>query len=248
MDLKTYKCVPDCPALSKKIETSNTYSKGKGFPVKFCRPFVSNVPYEYVYYIDPNSTSHMELGTLEYPFKNMDSPAKEIFNFMYERETNFTVYHKRGTSMKHYYGIMPITVVNVKMYTLLSYGDQNLPNPRIYVTGHDYLWPDSTLFSTAEIFYNFDVRIQRKDMDMSESTKFFLKFSLFRSSMTMRNLDFQSIMFGDAWSNPLIFSFDAPNATVLVEDCYFDLDGAFYEAYFPISLIVRRSHFNVTNY
>jgi hypothetical protein len=55
-------------------------------------------------------------------------------------------------------------------------------------------------------------------------------------------------MFGDAWSNPLIFSFDAPNRTVIVEDCYFDLDGAFYEAYFPISLYVRRSHFNVTNY
>jgi hypothetical protein len=216
--------------------------------VKYCRPYVSDTPFEYVYYIDPNSTSHIELGTFEYPFKNMDSPAKEIFNFMFEKETNFTVYHRRGTFMKHYYGIMPITVVNVKMYTLLSYGDFALPRPRIYVTGHDYLWPDSTLFSTAEIFYNYATRVQRGDMEVSESTKFFLKFSIFRSSMTMRELDFQSIMFGDAWSNPLIFSFDAPNRTVLVEDCYFDLDGAFYEAYFPISLVVRRSHFNVTNY
>jgi len=150
--------------------------------------------------------------------------------------------------MKLYYGIMPITVVNVKLYSLLTYGSPTLPNPRIYVTGHDYLWPDSTLFSTAEIFYDYSVRVSRGDMDISESTKFFLKFSIFRSSMIMRGLDFQSIMFGDAWSNPLIFSFDAPNRTVLVEDSYFDLDGAFYEAYFPISLIVRRSHFNVTNY
>ncbi len=55
-------------------------------------------------------------------------------------------------------------------------------------------------------------------------------------------------MFGDAWSNPLIFSFDAPNRTVLIEDCDLDLDGALYEAYFPISLKVRRSHFNLTNY
>jgi hypothetical protein len=85
-------------------------------------------------------------------------------------------------------------------------------------------------------------------MDVSESTKFFLKFNVFRSSMTMKRLDFQSIMFGDAWSNPLIFSFDAPNRTVVVEDCYLDLDGAFSEAYFPISLNVRRSTFNLTNY
>jgi hypothetical protein len=130
----------------------------------------------------------------------------------------------------------------------LSYGDPALPNPRIYVTGHEYLWPDSTLFSIAEIFYDYQVRVARGDLDISESTKFFLKFSIFRSSMYMKGLDFQSIMFGDAWSNPLIFSFDAPNRTVVVEDCYFDLDGAFYEAYFPISLYVRRSQFNVTNY
>jgi hypothetical protein len=178
----------------------------------------------------------------------MDTPAKEVFNFMFEKDTNFTVYHRRGTSMKMYYGIMPITVVNVKMYSMLNYGDLNLPKPRIYVTGHEYLWPDSTLFSTAEIFYDYPVRVSREDMDVSESTKFFLKLSIFRSSMTIKGLDFQSIMFGDAWSNPLIFSFDAPNHTVVVEDSYFDLDGAFYEAYFPISLEVRRSHFNVTNY
>lgn len=55
-------------------------------------------------------------------------------------------------------------------------------------------------------------------------------------------------MFGDAWSNPLIFSFDAQNHTVLIEDCYLDLDGAFYEAYYPISVNVKGCHFNLTNY
>jgi hypothetical protein len=123
--------------------------------VRYCRPFVLNAINEYIYYVNPNSSSQLELGTKDYPFKNMDSPAKEIFNFMYEKDTVFTVYHYRGTSMKHYYGIMPIIIVNVKMYNLLTYGNDSLPNPRIYVTGHDYLWPDSTLFSLAETFYDF---------------------------------------------------------------------------------------------
>jgi hypothetical protein len=141
--------------------------------------------FEYAYYINPNSTSHLELGTFDYPFKNMDSPAKEIFNFMYDKETNFTVYHQRGTSMKHYYGVMPIIIVNVKMYTMMPYGDEKLPKPRVYVTGHDYLWPDSTLFSLAETAYDFPTRVQRGDMDVSESTKFFLKINVFRSSLTI---------------------------------------------------------------
>lgn len=85
-------------------------------------------------------------------------------------------------------------------------------------------------------------------MDTSEATKFFLKFNVFRASLYIKDLDFQSIMFGDAWSNPLIFSFDAQNKTVTVENAYLDLDGAFMECYFPISAHVINSNFNLTNY
>lgn len=55
-------------------------------------------------------------------------------------------------------------------------------------------------------------------------------------------------MFGDAWSNPLIFSFDAINHTVVVDNSLLDLDGCLYECYFPISVAIRNSHFNLTNY
>lgn len=246
LDIKTYTCVTTCPSNSKAIASTNTQSKGKTMTVRYCRPFTNNTSFNYEYYMNPNSTSHIELGTLEYPFKNMDSPAKEIFNFMYETDTVYTVYHMRGTSFKNYYGIMPIIVLNVKMYNLFTYGTG--AQPYVYITGHDYLWPDSTLFSVAETYYDFNTRVTRGDMDVSESTKFFLKFNVFRSSMHIKGLDFQSIMFGDAWSNPLIFSFDAPNQTVILEDTYLDLDGALYEAYYPISVKIKNAHFNVTNY
>ena len=55
-------------------------------------------------------------------------------------------------------------------------------------------------------------------------------------------------MFGDAWSNPLVFSFDAQNKSSTFIDAYLDLDGAFHECYFPISVHVKNSHFNLTNY
>ena len=95
--------------------------------------------------MDPNSTAIFEFGTYDYPFKNMDSPPKEIFNFMYEKDTDYTVFHKRGTSMKHYYGVMPIIILNIKMYNLTTYGDPKLANPYVYITDHEYLWADSTL-------------------------------------------------------------------------------------------------------
>lgn len=187
LDISTYACVQQCPPNSKAIQSTNVQSlasQPSGSNVaSYCRPFANNTQYTYVYYVNPNSTAYLELGTYEYPFKNMDSPAKEVFNFMYERETVLTVYHLRGTSMKHYYGVMPIILLNTKMHTLDVYGDPRLPKPHVYITGHDYLWPDSSLYSVAETYYNLNLRVARGDMDPSESNRYFLKFNVFRSNL-----------------------------------------------------------------
>ena len=55
-------------------------------------------------------------------------------------------------------------------------------------------------------------------------------------------------MFGDAWSNPLIYSFDNYNSTAIINGSYLDLDGAFFECYSPIGVHVYNAHFNLTNY
>jgi hypothetical protein len=54
-------------------------------------------------------------------------------------------------------------------------------------------------------------------------------------------------MFGDAWSNPLVFSFEALNHTIIFDDCYLDVDGSLCEGYQPISIIIKNSHVNVTH-
>ena len=55
-------------------------------------------------------------------------------------------------------------------------------------------------------------------------------------------------MFGDAWSNPLMFSFDNYNKTIIMDDCYLDLDGCLFEAYTPVGFHLKNSHINLTNY
>jgi hypothetical protein len=85
-------------------------------------------------------------------------------------------------------------------------------------------------------------------MASQEASTFFLKFNVFRGNMNIIGVDFQSIMFGTAWSNPLIFTFDAYNNTVYIEDCLLDVDGAFTEGYSPVSIAVNNSVVNVTNY
>ena len=115
-----------------------------GVAIKYCRPYAYGLQFYYEYWVNSNSTSYLELGTILHPFKNPDSPVKEIFNFMYDVGTNYTVYHKRGTTMKIYYGLMPLILLNLRMYTLTTYGNSSLAKPYVYVTDHPYLWPDST--------------------------------------------------------------------------------------------------------
>jgi hypothetical protein len=38
-------------------------------------------------------------------------------------------------------------------------------------------------------------------------------------------------MFGDAWSNPLIFVFNSFKGRGVVRNCYFDIDGGIWESY-----------------
>ena len=85
----------------------------------------------------------------------MDSPAKEILNFMYLKATNVTVFVARNTTLSHYYGLMPMVLMNINMYTMLTYGDSSLKKPYVYIRDNPYQWPDNTLFSVAEIFYDF---------------------------------------------------------------------------------------------
>jgi hypothetical protein len=85
-------------------------------------------------------------------------------------------------------------------------------------------------------------------MATSEASTYFLKFNIFRSNLTIVDIDFVSIMFGDAWSNPLIYSFGNYNSTAVVDGSYLSLDGSFFECYSPIGLHVNNCHFNLTNY
>ena len=72
--------------------------------------------------------------------------------------------------------------------------------------------------------------------------------ALLRSSLNITNIDFQAIMFGDAWSNPLIYVYSSFNTSTTLNNCYFDLDGALYEAYVPVAMRLTNSVINITNY
>ena len=67
------------------------------------------------YYIDPQSESNIELGTLEHPFHALDDPFRELFNFAVELgvELNITVNIKHGSNVTLHSVDMPIFMLNM---------------------------------------------------------------------------------------------------------------------------------------
>ena len=85
-------------------------------------------------------------------------------------------------------------------------------------------------------------------MSTSEASNYFLKFYVFRASLSLFHINFHSVMLGDVWSNPLVYTFSNLNKTIHFDQCYFDLDGVLEEGYHPVSSILTNSVINVTDF
>ena len=59
---------------------------------------------------------------MEYPYINIDTAAKEIFNFMIESNTQVFYYLARNNTYRIHHLISPIVLLNLKNFTLLAYG------------------------------------------------------------------------------------------------------------------------------
>jgi hypothetical protein len=66
------------------------------------------------YYLDSTSTSTLEFGTYEYPFKHLIYPFRELFNY-FIGDSNVTVilYIKYGTTNILYSGSNPIVITKI---------------------------------------------------------------------------------------------------------------------------------------
>ena len=72
------------------------------------------------YYVDPESTEIIELGTKAYPFKNIALPFVEILNYFSHSDKNITVFVKEYTNNMLLWEssyIVNITMVTVETYT-----------------------------------------------------------------------------------------------------------------------------------
>ena len=69
------------------------------------------------YYVDPSlKISNIELGTKQYPFKAIDDPFREIFNYLAQYNENFTIFLKWGSNLTIHTNSMPLFAIHSTIY------------------------------------------------------------------------------------------------------------------------------------
>lgn len=78
---------------------------------------------DFNYYVNPNSTELVELGTKKYPYKNIGLAFLEILNFWAHSSSNLTIYVMENTIVnieQGYNFIINITSVTISSYSATS--------------------------------------------------------------------------------------------------------------------------------
>jgi hypothetical protein len=76
------------------------------------------------FYVDPNSSKMIELGTKEYPYRNFRAVSSEILNHFSYKKLNITIYLKTGT--KVYLEDDTTNFINIQNVTVTTYYDNSL--------------------------------------------------------------------------------------------------------------------------
>ena len=154
---------------------------------------------DFDYYVDPSSSSLVELGSYSYPYKSIGLVFVELMNYHAHSNRTINVFLREGTInelqiAKNY--IINTTLVNFKSYSTLS---TSIPQKAILMMKDTNvtMFSPLTLFNILNnTFLNIDTVIYKNNI-MSQNEKLILLNSdtcifIDRSSVTFDNLVFKS--------------------------------------------------------
>ena len=150
-------CVDSCTNSLVTSYITETDSK----TINVCRP--------YDYFVNPNSEQNIELGTKQYPFKNINLVFIELFNKFSNSNISVNIYVMENTY--NYIPVDTIMLINITSVSIDSYSEYYPDDPKhamFVVTDTEIsIKTERTLFSIVQ-----DINLNQldtTDMDQIES-------------------------------------------------------------------------------
>ncbi|CDW85178.1 UNKNOWN [Stylonychia lemnae] len=251
-DLQTLQCYDQCPQNTLPMVVRNNNFKNNEF--RYCR--------ELVYYIDSsNQQTSIELGTIEFPYKQLDDPFREIINQVdLNIHRNVTIYLKQNTSLTLFYiKVSPILVnLNLRILPYTENEDQsqnktNILSPTIICEEKNYFRTDltsfnPTLYTNGTIIpYNLQSLVNKGIIDASFLNIVMFKFQMINSGVVIKNINLKD---GEIRTYSTISGFFtgyySPYKWLVLEECSMLLKSHILFTQDGMNLMVKSSFWDIS--
>ncbi|CDW72908.1 UNKNOWN [Stylonychia lemnae] len=225
-NLKDWTCVEQCPLDTLPI--SVTHHELDSGLFSYCRGKS--------YYVDPSSSlSNIELGTIEYPFKQLDDPFREIFNQLSWLGEEFIIYLRQGSNLTIHSEQMPLVLANSKVtirpYYVYQKQSQIIQElyAKVMISSGSYTRKLSNFNPTlirnnqSVQAYNYQNAITRGiiSAQFHQVTKY--KIVTYNSDLMIMDIQFSELGYVDQIANSLVFAYYAPYRWIHFKNCQFNL-------------------------
>ena len=221
---------------------------------------ISSVWRGFDYFVDSTSSSMIELGTKQFPFKSLALVFVELLNFHANSDRTINIYLKENTTSYidiDFNFIINTTTVNIQPYSLSS----GIPTKATIIAGEQnnpYQSNITAYFSSSSIFNilkNTELRKEQQiflnsNLQVSEKTSLSLSgrvINVDRSNVFFNSIVFKSV-FEDINSNYVFFyAIYLQNRTFSFIDVDFRTSGILFNSFDPLNLYMYNIDVDYTN-
>ena len=192
--------------------------------------------------MNPDSESIVELGTKDYPYKQLSYVLIEILNYHSHSNRNLTVYLMEQTT--NVLGFKQANIVNITNVSIVPYSPTSSDPAKATILVKDEIdivASPSTLFNVMKTFeMRMDEQVNN-NTDMAEQERFRVQFNdynilVLRSNFMIDNMNIISDR-EDLYNDVILMFFVyIQDKTITLQNIYFSVSGTLSMTYDPISM------------
>ena len=200
---------------------------------------------DFEYYVNPDSDSIIELGTIDHPYKKISYAFVEILNYHSHTDRNLTVYVMEYT--RNELPIGTANVVNITNIDIRPYTNRSVDADKATIVGVDeanIVADPSTSFSIIKSYeLRIDEMITNNDNITDEEVlKVSIEKSVFlllRSSATIQNLEL-STQYNNIYSDFMfVYPVYLQDRKVTMKDLHISVSGTILRVYDPLYIWIE---------
>ena len=209
-----------------------------------CRPLT--------YYVNPNSEQMMELGTIEYPFKDINLVFLEIFNVHQHTDRTINIFVMEATDSYlsfDFIKIINITQVNIDTYIESDYYEPRNVDFRIVETPIE-IQSSRSVMNIIQNTTKGEADISRmEEHEINDLTlQNFVVFQAHRSSLSLNHINVYSEYTTIRLQDIFLYTSYCFGKTQSLLNMYTDVEGyVFFNAYASTNIHAENVTMNMTN-